>query len=181
MVCVHNFVSMLAQTLIFGIIIAKIGCNYAPSKQHAIVFARNCCIGHRENKLCLMIRVVNISSRPFISPNIHVRVNDNKNSYELNSLQFLYHPPNERELLKTKELELNDQLGDTDIQSWPVILCHIIDDTSAMKKYVIDDMEGEMEMLYEIHVTITGVDGNTGKTIIAWCSYLQHEIMFSHR
>jgi hypothetical protein len=90
MVGVHNIVSILAQTFVFGIIIAKISCNYAPNKQQVIVFAQECCIGHRDKNLCLMIRVVNISSRPFVSPNIRVRVNNNKNKIVSISTQLSF-------------------------------------------------------------------------------------------
>lgn len=128
-------------------------------------FSKMATICQRDGKLCLLFRVADLRQQQRINSRVEAYFCQEKKSKEGEVIQ------ESQEIMK-----LTDD-GKVDL-IWPVVVVHVIDKESPL--YLMDSQR-LASTKFEIVVTLTGGSHSTGQVTQARTSYLNQEVIWSHR
>ncbi|KAK0396290.1 hypothetical protein QR680_001658 [Steinernema hermaphroditum] len=164
--CVQFMVGVMCQTLMAGVIFAKLA---RPIKRAAtILFSKNAVICMRDGKLCLLFRVGDMRKSSLAEA--HVRLQMIKKCVTF-----------EGELLPFHQFDMNvgyDSGLDRVFVMWPITICHEIDEESPLYEVSRDAL---LTARFEIIAILEGVVESVGSTTQARTSYLPNEILWGKR
>ncbi|TMS35960.1 hypothetical protein L596_003240 [Steinernema carpocapsae] len=164
--CVQFMVGVMCQTLMAGVIFAKLA---RPIKRAAtILFSKNAVICMRDGKLCLLFRVGDMRKSSLAEA--HVRLQMIKKCVTF-----------EGELLPFHQFDMNvgyDSGLDRVFVMWPITICHEIDEDSPLYEVSRDAL---LTSRFEIIAILEGVVESVGSTTQARTSYLPNEILWGKR
>ncbi|CAD5217003.1 unnamed protein product [Bursaphelenchus okinawaensis] len=164
--CFQFMVGVMAQTLMAGVIFAKLA---RPIKRAAtILFSKNAVICTRDGKLCLLFRVGDMRKSSLAEA--HVRLQMIKKCVTM-----------EGEVLPFHQFDMNvgyDTGLDRVFVIWPITICHEIDESSPLYEM---SKKGLASSHFEIIAILEGVVESVGSTTQARTSYLPNEILWGKR
>jgi hypothetical protein len=164
--CVQFMVGVMCQTLMAGVIFAKLA---RPIKRAAtIIFSKNAVICTRDGKLCLLFRVGDMRKSSLAEA--HVRLQMIKKCVT-----------SEGEILPFHQFDMNvgyDSGLDRVFVIWPITICHEIDESSPLYECSKETLAGAR---FEIIAILEGVVESVGSTTQARTSYLPNEILWGKR
>ncbi|CAI4232567.1 unnamed protein product [Auanema sp. JU1783] len=164
--CVQFMIGLMTQTLMAGIIFAKLA---RPIKRAAtLIFSKNAVICMRNGHLCLLFRVGDMRKSSLAEA--HVRLQMIKKTLTT-----------EGELIPYHQIDMNvgyDQGLDRIFVIWPITICHVIDEESPLFGINKEDLITES---FEIIAILEGVVESVGSTTQARTSYLPKEILWGKR
>lgn len=168
--------SVIFQSLMGGIVFAKLS---RPKKRtETLVFSQKACIGFRDGRLCLMVRVGDLRKTHIISAFIKMYLIRTRITKEGEIIPW-----------NTQELNLSNNPFTSDrLIFMPMIVEHIIDDTSPLKSLILlpkvksspNNARHFKCDNFEILVILEGIVESTGQTIQARTSFLPSEILWNH-
>ncbi|CAI5456245.1 unnamed protein product [Caenorhabditis angaria] len=168
--CVQCVVGVFLQTILAGIVIAKI---LRPKKRkQEMRFSRMAVIGpldDNDKRPTLMIRLADIQEKLFLAES-HVRLY--MASSRINSR-------GDRELVGVKDMNVGYDSGwDRVLLLWPIIVRHVIDEDSPLHGLTRETI---LKQEFELIMTVEGIVEATGMTFQARTSFLPDEILWGYR
>ncbi|RNA05170.1 G -activated inward rectifier potassium channel 3-like [Brachionus plicatilis] len=168
--------SVIFQSLMGGIVFAKLS---RPKKRtETLVFSKKACIGHRDGRLCLMVRVGDLRKTHIINAYIRMFLIRTRFTKEGEIIPW-----------NTQELNLSNNPHTSDrLIFMPIIVEHIIDDLSPLKPLILvpktkispKNTRNFRCDNFEIVVILEGTVESTGQTTQARTSFLPSEILWNH-
>lgn len=168
--------SVIFQSLMGGIVFAKLS---RPKKRtETLVFSQKACIGFRDGRLCLMVRVGDLRKTHIISSFIKMYLVRTRITKEGEIIPW-----------NTQELNLSNNPYTSDrLIFMPIIVEHIIDEASPLKPLILlskaksspDNARHFKCDSFEILAILEGIVESTGQTIQARTSFLPSEILWNH-
>ncbi|CAB3400777.1 unnamed protein product [Caenorhabditis bovis] len=168
--CVQCVVGVFLQTILTGIVIAKI---LRPKKRRQEMrFSRMAVVGplnENDRRPTLMIRLADIQEKLFLAES-HVRLY--MACSRINSR-------GDRELIGVKDMNVGYDSGwDRVLLLWPIIVRHVIDEESPLHGMT---REAILKADFELIMTVEGIVEATGMTFQARTSFLPDEILWGYK
>ncbi|NP_001317904.1 IRK_C domain-containing protein [Caenorhabditis elegans] len=168
--CVQCVVGVFLQTILAGIVIAKI---LRPKKRRQEMrFSRMAVIGpldEHDKRPTLMIRLADIQEKLFLAES-HVRLY--MACSKINSR-------GDRELIGVKDMNVGYDSGwDRVLLLWPIIVRHVINEDSPLYGM---SRENIVKADFELIMTVEGIVEATGMTFQARTSFLPDEILWGYK
>ncbi|CAO4387926.1 unnamed protein product [Caenorhabditis nigoni] len=168
--CVQCVVGVFLQTILAGIVIAKI---LRPKKRRQEMrFSRMAVIGpldEHDKRPTLMIRLADIQEKLFLAES-HVRLY--MACSKINSR-------GDRELIGVKDMNVGYDSGwDRVLLLWPIIVRHVINEDSPLYGMSRDNIA---KADFELIMTVEGIVEATGMTFQARTSFLPDEILWGYK
>ncbi|VDD88395.1 unnamed protein product [Enterobius vermicularis] len=164
--CIQFMVGVICQTLMAGVIFAKLA---RPIKRAAtILFSKNAVICMRDGKLCLLFRVGDMRKSSLAEAHVRLQMIKKCLTYE-------------GELIPFHQFDMDvgyDDGLDRVFVIWPITICHEIDEDSPLYEISKETLETAK---FEIIAILEGVVETVGSTTQARTSYLPSEILWGKR
>ncbi|XP_018903160.1 ATP-sensitive inward rectifier potassium channel 12 isoform X2 [Bemisia tabaci] len=167
MVVIQSITGMMIQTLMVGIIFAKMA--RPKQRTETLLFSRTAVICQRDGQLCLMFRAGDMRDKSHLI------------ATSIRALLVRPRITQEGEILAPflSELKLSvDQYDPNVFLLWPAVVIHRIDRESPL--YTMSAAELLTDK-FEIIVTLEGTIESTGQPTQARTSYLPSELLWGHR
>ncbi|CAD6187333.1 unnamed protein product [Caenorhabditis auriculariae] len=168
--CAQCVVGVLLQTVLAGLIVAKI---LRPKKRRQEMrFSRMAVIGpldEHDKRPALMVRLADIQEKLFLAES-HVR---------LYMACSRINARGDRELIGVKDMNVGYDSGlDRVLLLWPIIVRHVIDESSPLHGMTRETIQKED---FELIMTVEGIVEATGMTFQARTSFLPDEILWGYK
>ncbi|XP_060107480.1 G protein-activated inward rectifier potassium channel 4-like [Heteronotia binoei] len=172
--CTEGVVLLMIQSIIGSMIDAlMVGCMFVkisrPKKRaQTLIFSKKCVISHRDEKLCLMLRIGDLRDSHMVDAKIRAKLIKSRQTKEGEFIP-----------LEQSELNLGYDTGEDRLfLVEPQIICHVINDLSPFWEMSAEALKKEQ---FEIIVILEGIVEATGMTCQARTSYTEDEILWGHR
>ncbi|MFH4974818.1 hypothetical protein AB6A40_001527 [Gnathostoma spinigerum] len=169
-VCTQCVAGVLLQTLLAGIIVAKL---LRPKKRREEMrFSRIAVIGpvdDQDKRPALMVRLADVQQSLFLAES-HVR---------LYMVRFRTNAKGCKEIAAIKDVNVGYDSGwDRVLLLWPIIVRHVIDESSPLFGLSRETLRSSN---FELIMTVEGIVEATGMTFQARTSFLPDEILWGYR
>ena len=157
---------VIIQALMTGLVFAKLS---RPKKRaETLMFSKNAVVCKRDGKLVLLFRVGDMRKSHIVEAHVRCIMIKRRVTQEGEVMPLYQH-----------EVAVGDEEGESRLfLVWPVIVEHVIDETSPFWDVSPEDLHKEQ---FELLVILEGIVESTGMTTQARTSYLPGEILWGHR
>lgn len=164
--CFQSIYGVMMQAFMVGIVFAKM--TRPKQRTQTLLFSKYAVVGQRDGHLALMFRVGDIRKSHIIGASVRAQLIKSHQTKE-----------GETNPQYVTELKVGTDGCDAEIFFiWPMIVTHVIDETSPFYNMSAADM---LQEKFEIVVILEGTVESTGQTTQARSSYLNMEILWGHR
>ena len=166
MVYLQITIGILLDNLLLGFIFVKFA--QPKRRQNTIIFSKNACITHHDGELAVQIRIGDIRKSHLLAAQVHGCLVRRHVSEE----GVLY------PLFLNKVKFQADDMDDTLVLMWPMVLTHKITEDSPFWDIKPADLTNEK---YELIVFVEGTIESTGEFCQVRTSYTPREFLWGHR
>lgn len=166
MVYLQITVGILLDNLLLGFMFVKFA--QPKRRQKTILFSKNACITHHDGELAIQLRVGDIRKSHLLAAQVHgVLIRRHVTEEGVNYPLYM-----------KKVTFTADDMDDTIVLMWPMILTHKITEDSPFYDIKPADLTNEK---YELIVFIEGTIETTGEFCQVRTSYTPREFLWGHR